>query len=104
MKRSKKAPSKDANASGAEVSEKPAHKGPGVTGPNIELYCKAGADGQSLGDCPFAHYVQVLLREPDGMEGRVFFFLFCVLFTFPFVFLFSSFSCSFFLSCMLFGA
>lgn len=28
----------------------------------IELLCKAGPDGASLGDCPFCHYVQMVLR------------------------------------------
>lgn len=81
-KRSKKATSPAAKASGtgADVSEKPAQKGPGVTGPNIELYCKAGADGQSLGDCPFTHYVQVLFIYLDRMEGGVFLFLFLLFF------------------------
>ena len=27
----------------------------------MELYLKAGADGQSVGDCPFAHYVRWLI-------------------------------------------
>jgi len=27
----------------------------------MELYLKAGADGQTVGDCPFAHYVRALL-------------------------------------------
>lgn len=28
----------------------------------VELYCKAGADGKSLGDCPFAQYVSMVLQ------------------------------------------
>lgn len=36
-----------------------AKDGPGVRQPDIELYCKAAADGESLGDCPFTHYIQV---------------------------------------------
>lgn len=28
----------------------------------MELLCKAGPDGASLGDCPFCHYVQMVLR------------------------------------------
>ena len=31
------------------------------------LYCKAGPDGKSLGDCPFAHYVRLVLEE-KGLE------------------------------------
>lgn len=27
--------------------------------PEIELYCKANADGTQIGDCPFAQFVQV---------------------------------------------
>lgn len=33
--------------------------GPGLLTPDLELFCKAGPDGKSLGDCPFTHYVQV---------------------------------------------
>ncbi len=29
--------------------------------PEIELYCKANADGTQIGDCPFAQFVQVEL-------------------------------------------
>lgn len=29
----------------------------------ITLYLKAGPDGTSVGDCPFAHYVQMVLHE-----------------------------------------
>jgi hypothetical protein len=32
----------------------------------IELLCKAGRDGASLGDCPFCHYVQMVLRYKVG--------------------------------------
>jgi hypothetical protein len=32
----------------------------------IELLCKAGPDGASLGDCPFCHYVQMVLRYKVG--------------------------------------
>lgn len=31
------------------------------------LYCKAGPDGKSQGDCPFAHFVQMVLEE-KGLE------------------------------------
>jgi len=31
----------------------------------MELYLKAGADGQSVGDCPFAHYVRAVLAYKD---------------------------------------
>jgi hypothetical protein len=56
----------------------------------MELYCKAAADGKSLGDCPFTHYVSMVLHakglkfdlkpctpetKPDwlvkGYEGKV---------------------------------
>lgn len=49
------------NAPKEAGSTKPkmADRGPGVTDPKIQLYCKAGPDGESLGDCPFTHYVQV---------------------------------------------
>lgn len=33
----------------------------------IELLCKAGPDGVSLGDCPFCHYVQMVLRYKVGL-------------------------------------
>lgn len=43
--------------------------GPGLLTPDMELFCKAGPDGKSLGDCPFTHYVQVCdsrrRREPQ---------------------------------------
>lgn len=29
----------------------------------MELYCKAGPDGTAVGDCPFAHYVRLVLEE-----------------------------------------
>ena len=29
----------------------------------IQLLVKAASDGESLGDCPFAHYIQMLLRQ-----------------------------------------
>ncbi|CAM9900535.1 unnamed protein product, partial [Phaeothamnion confervicola] len=29
----------------------------------MELLCKAGADGKSLGDCPFTHYVSMVLHH-----------------------------------------
>ena len=34
---------------------------------DMELYLKAGPDGQSVGDCPFAHYVRALLAH-KGLE------------------------------------
>jgi glutathione dehydrogenase/transferase len=34
------------------------------------LYAKAGPDGKSLGDCPFAHFVQMVLLE-KGLEFNV---------------------------------
>merc|ERR1712156_715409 len=44
----------------------------------MELYLKAGADGQSVGDCPFAHYVRAVLAyknlpcsvHPCGPSGK----------------------------------
>lgn len=36
-----------------------AKAGPGLIEPDMELFCKAAADGNALGDCPFAHYIQV---------------------------------------------
>jgi glutathione S-transferase len=29
----------------------------------MTLYCKAGPDGVSVGDCPFAHFVRIVLEE-----------------------------------------
>jgi glutathione S-transferase len=29
----------------------------------MTLYCKAGPDGKSVGDCPFAHFVRLVLEE-----------------------------------------
>ncbi len=36
--------------------------GPGLLEPDMELFCKAAADGNALGDCPFTHYVHVRSR------------------------------------------
>ena len=33
----------------------------------MSLYAKAGPDGKSMGDCPFAHFVQLVLQE-KGLE------------------------------------
>lgn len=33
----------------------------------MTLYAKAGPDGKSMGDCPFAHFVQMVLQE-KGLE------------------------------------
>jgi glutathione S-transferase len=33
----------------------------------MTLYCKAGPDGTLVGDCPFAHYVRLVLEE-RGLE------------------------------------
>lgn len=33
--------------------------GPGLIEPDMELFCKAAADGNALGDCPFTHYIHV---------------------------------------------
>lgn len=40
--------------------------GPGLITPDMELFCKAAADGSALGDCPFTHYVQVI--DHDGVD------------------------------------
>jgi hypothetical protein len=37
----------------------------------MELLCKAGPDGVSLGDCPFCHFVQLVLRHKVGGPIRV---------------------------------
>ncbi|CAM9506076.1 unnamed protein product [Ascophyllum nodosum] len=44
---------------------KAAKAGPGLIKPDMELFCKAGADGISLGDCPFAHYIQMVLHYKE---------------------------------------
>ena len=31
----------------------------------MALYLKAGPDGQSVGDCPFAQYIRIILHEKD---------------------------------------
>lgn len=36
----------------------------------IELLCKAGPEGAALGDCPFCHYVQLVLRY-KGLRYRL---------------------------------
>lgn len=36
----------------------------------IELLCKAGPEGEALGDCPFCHYVQMVLRY-KGLRYRL---------------------------------
>jgi glutathione S-transferase len=36
----------------------------------MTLYLKAAEDGQSVGDCPFAHYVRMILEE-KGLEYQV---------------------------------
>uniref|UniRef100_A0A6U3NUI9 glutathione dehydrogenase (ascorbate) n=1 Tax=Ditylum brightwellii TaxID=49249 RepID=A0A6U3NUI9_9STRA len=36
----------------------------------MTLYIKAGPDGKSVGDCPFAHYVRIVLHE-KGLEYDV---------------------------------
>jgi glutathione S-transferase len=36
----------------------------------MELYCKAGPDGTSVGDCPFAHYVRLVLEE-KGLDYKL---------------------------------
>lgn len=41
------------------VQQEMAKAGPGLIEPDMELFCKAAADGASLGDCPFTHYIQV---------------------------------------------
>lgn len=36
----------------------------------MTLYLKAAEDGQSVGDCPFAHYVRMVLEE-KGLEYQL---------------------------------
>jgi len=38
---------------------------------DMELYIKAGPDGESVGDCPFAHYVRAVL-ETKGLQYKVY--------------------------------
>lgn len=33
----------------------------------MTLYCKAGPDGNAIGDCPFCHFVRIVLEE-KGLE------------------------------------
>ncbi|CAM9274194.1 unnamed protein product [Chrysoparadoxa australica] len=52
---------------GEMTEEKPPAPGPTATPGKLpvgqmELYCKAGATEGSLGDCPFTHYVQMVLH------------------------------------------
>lgn len=44
------------------VQQEMAKAGPGLLEPDMELFCKAAADGNALGDCPFTHYIHVRLR------------------------------------------
>lgn len=44
------------------IKEEMAKAGPGLIEPDMELFCKAAADGASLGDCPFAQYIQMVLH------------------------------------------
>mmetsp|Transcript_28502 Transcript_28502/g.62040 ORF Transcript_28502/g.62040 Transcript_28502/m.62040 type:complete len:300 (-) Transcript_28502:292-1191(-) len=48
---------------GLEIPEEGATPLPG----GMTLYLKAGPDGTSVGDCPFAHYVRIVLNE-KGLE------------------------------------
>lgn len=48
-------------AAGADAESKP-KKGLAARQGKMELLCKAGPDGVSLGDCPFAHFLQMVLR------------------------------------------
>lgn len=45
-------------------------RGPRDDQGRIELLCKAGPDGAALGDCPFCHYVQMVLRY-KGLRYRL---------------------------------
>lgn len=62
------------------AQEEMAKAGPGLIKPDMELFCKAAADGASLGDCPFAQNIQVdnaaRGREGGGECFRVRFVLF----------------------------
>eukprot|EP00560_Eucampia_antarctica_P002067 CAMPEP_0197837618 /NCGR_PEP_ID=MMETSP1437-20131217/32712_1 /TAXON_ID=49252 ORGANISM="Eucampia antarctica, Strain CCMP1452" /NCGR_SAMPLE_ID=MMETSP1437 /ASSEMBLY_ACC=CAM_ASM_001096 /LENGTH=318 /DNA_ID=CAMNT_0043444801 /DNA_START=152 /DNA_END=1108 /DNA_ORIENTATION=+ len=51
---------------GLEIREEGATPLPG----GMTLYLKAGPDGSSIGDCPFAHYVRMILHE-KGLEYDV---------------------------------
>lgn len=35
----------------------------------MELFCKAAADGNALGDCPFTHYIQARFLLRTGSES-----------------------------------
>ena len=51
---------------GLEISEEAAAPMPG----GMILYVKAGPDGSSLGDCPFAHFVRIVLHE-KGLDYEI---------------------------------
>lgn len=42
-----------------DIQDEMALSGPGLIEPDMELFCKAAADGSNLGDCPFTHFIQV---------------------------------------------
>lgn len=50
------------------LKEEMAKAGPGLIEPDMELFCKAAADGNALGDCPFTHYVHVS-QPPTNAAG-----------------------------------
>ena len=41
----------------------------------MDLYLKAGPDGKSVGDCPFAHYVRMVLHAKVNGNRTVNFIL-----------------------------
>ena len=51
------------------IKEEMAKAGPGLIEPDMELFCKAAADGASLGDCPFTQYIQVGARASGREAG-----------------------------------
>lgn len=58
----------------AKLEKETPTAGPGLITPNMELFCKAAADGSALGDCPFTHYIQVWSTrvrtwKPNFIEG-----------------------------------
>lgn len=50
-----------------------AKAGPGLIEPDMELFCKAGAGGKNLGDCPFTHYIQVRSGVALAMASGLFY-------------------------------
>ena len=51
---------KDLRSKFNDAAKEPGFVDKGIQ-PEIELYCKANADGTQIGDCPFAQFVQVCI-------------------------------------------